>query len=164
MSADTVSYSLDIIDNYALGTMAFVQNFTTGRIESWVAPTDATKPILRQMDEFDTHPYRDNGAGITATFQTSLQPLASADVLQHHGDHLRLEGAGPVNITVSSLDGGRSVNLTQVLTALAPAKLYLRRYKVLSEAASLTFQTSGADNHAVLSMLTHYFTPWLTNR
>lgn len=164
LTPEMVSFSLDSIQSYALGTGAMVQNDTTKRIETWIAPNDTTKSILRQTNDQDTHPYRDGTQAILPVFETALQPMTSANVLQHHGDHLRLQGGGNLKIRVKSLDGGRNVDLTQVLGSASPAALILRRYHMLSEAVSIRFTMTDLDANAVLSMFTHYFTPWVTNR
>lgn len=164
LTPEQMSFSLDTIQSYALGSIAYVQNDTTKAVECWLGPNDTTKPVVRQARATDTNPYRDNGAAILPAYQTSLLPLASADVLQHHGDHLRLTGSGTLKVNVLTLDSGRNIALNNITLSETPALLYLRRYHTLSEAASLLLTTTDLDDQVILSGLTHYYTPWVTNR
>jgi hypothetical protein len=164
LTPEDVSFSLDSIAGSSVAAIGIVQNDTTKRMETWLeTPVNATA-IMRYGNSSDTNPYRDAGSPILSLYQTALLPGLDAEVLQHHGDHLRLQGAGTTHISAQTLDGGRSLTLDTVLESGAPAQLYLRRYHALSEAMSLTFSTSDLDAWFQLSELTHYYTGFLAQR
>lgn len=165
LNPEDVNYSLDSLVNYPLGAIAVMQNDTTKRLETWIASSDQTKDIRREAASTDTTPYRDGtGDAIASTYQTSLLPKMTARILQHHGDHLRLQGSGVVDITVKTLDGGREIPLAVILEATAPAQLYIRKYHALSEAVSLTISNTGLDSYFILSQIIHYFSSWVMLR
>jgi len=164
LTPEDVSFSLDSIAGTSIAAMGIIQNDTTKRMETWIEPPTNATAILRYGNSTDTNPYRDAGSPILSLYQTALLPGLDAEILQHHGDHLRLQGAGTTHITAQTLDGGRTLTLDTVLESGAPAQLYLRRYHALSEAMSLTFSTTDLDAWFQLSELSHYYTGFLAQR
>lgn len=165
MSAEACNYSLDVLGgDFPLGTGALVQNDDHRRVEFWAFPGDQSHPVVRENNSGDTNPYRDNGAAIDALYQTGLLPPVSGDVLQHHADRFRVQGAGQAELQAKTLDNSRTIPMAPITLAGEPGEIYLRHYHALSEGMTVQIRNRTLDEYFILSNLVHYFTPWVTNR
>jgi hypothetical protein len=171
MTADTVSFSPWTVAAQSLRSMALVQNDLSGAItadakhvELWLGTTSA---LLRQMSDSDTYPYRDVAAGIASTYETGPFPksLASLPILvQHHGAHLRVTGAGSLVVTRRNLDNSWTQTLSPITLSTTPGLMYLRQMYRLGERATWRFATSAPDAHFTLSQITDYTSPYQMQR
>jgi len=172
---DTVMYSLDNITNVPFGAMAVVQNDdpaapvnTQRNLELWIAPYAASKAIYRQLGDFDTNPFVDNGGDIVPWYyQTGLfrNPNNDPQVLQHHGYSLRATGTANLSVTLSGLDGVITSTAADFVLSVTPGKEYQKLFPdtIKNEYVSYTFQFGAAgpaNPHARIASLKHYYSPW----
>lgn len=164
LDPQSVNYSLDFFTDYNPSSIVVIPGPTSGILEDWIGPGDTLHPIMQRNHGTEPNPYRDNGQVIQSAFQTAYLPPLDAVVWRHSGDKFRLSGQGTTYITARGLDGSDAVTLNVVPETTYAAKLYLRRYDLLSEVATLTFVTHDLDAWFQLSQLTHYYSLFVIQR
>ena len=162
-----VKYSLWNISGYTPGAMSIVQNPVNKRLELWIANGAVTAggKVLRQMNDGDTNPYRDDSLGIDWQHEVGLFPGSQSaemgTVYLHPGIQLRARGSGSLAITSYSIDRIRSLPLTATVLSALPGKEYTKRLDLRSEGCSHRFAMNTPDSYCVLSALRHFYAPWI---
>lgn len=157
---ETVHYTIDDFS----GIPAMVQNPTTRKMETWVGSTTAG-PIVRCNDGSEANPYRDVAAAIDSRYRLGGLPDASASsgtMYNHHADEIRVVGSGHMNMTVFSLDSGKSVVPAKMPLSLSgnPGKRQLIRYAMMSEQVNVEITNNAeVDANFQVSGLSHSYTP-----
>lgn len=170
---DKVRYSLNNLTSYSLGAMELVRNDlaaavagTKKKVELWLG-SSTTAVILRQLSDFDTNPYRDNGVAITSTYRTAPLPGRAAArglINQHHGFKLRITGAGTMTPKMYDIDAAKSFTCTALTLATAPDVDALFLGDLLGELGFAEFSTSTLDTYWSIAYLCWYYSPWLIQR
>jgi hypothetical protein len=139
-----VDYSLNFIREYSLGAIETVSNTLSGAVsaaakhrELWLA-SSAAAVVLRKNTASDTAPYRDNGQGILASWESGPFPGKNArgQNFLHHGADYRIRGIGSAQITVYGLDRIRARSLDSITLAESPGREWHRGFYVMSEGCS----------------------------
>ena len=165
---ETIKYSLDQIDGYAVGSGTVIFNTNTEKPEVWYSP-NATGYIIRQNDGSEANPYRDVNTAGTATaipflYETSLVPRDQDNAQTLHnfsGAHFRARGNGQMTITAFSLDHQASVtpNQSPLTLATTPGQERLVRWRLANqEQQSIQFGTNAIDAYAIVSLIRVYYT------
>lgn len=187
-TSDSVRYSIDALSGYNLGTMDIVQNDLAAqaqgnpeKLELWLG-SGSSAPVLRQQSAKDTHPYRDygNALAIPAIYRTALFPgkggqnmygsmgswAGQSGVLQHHGFHTRIVGAGSLTPVLYDIDAQRSFTCAAKSLSTVPDLETLWLGDLRSELGCVEFNLTGAaqDSWFRVSSVKWYYSPWLIQR
>jgi hypothetical protein len=166
-TVDAVSYTLQNITGAALGSIGIVQNGTSGKLELWIGPGNAAQDFRRQKNALDTFQYRDDAStGIASAYRTgpSLGP-SRPRVSHHHGLTLRARGSGALALRAQTLDQAAEFVADPITLGAAPGLEYDRLVDLIAEDVSWYITNGGvADAWFDVSKITHYSTPWTSQR
>lgn len=169
---DQVKYSLDSNNGYAAGAIEIVRNELRSqeaenakKLELWLGPV-SSGPILRQLSDADTNPYRDNAGAIHSIYRPALFPGRgnAQGVLHHHGFRMRVKGSGSLAPVMYSIDGTKSFTCRTATLASAPNAELVFLGDIRSELATAELNTNTADTWWVLSGICWYYSFWATQR
>ena len=171
LTAAKVSFSLDSLSGFSLGSMELVKNDLVGAItqaaghsELWLG-SSASASILRRKTDSDTQPWRDQSSAIAFQYDLSLLPTnPNVRIIHHYGGFIRAYGAGSLSVTARHLDGSWSQALTAITLAATPGLRYQRMFHRPGEQVSYRFATSALDAHATISGLEYYWFPYSRQR
>lgn len=114
--------------------------------------------------KFDPSVRTDYDLAITTRFETSELPTDSKGEVFHHGGvRMRAYGAGRLNLTVTSLDGGYVTNLPAIILSSAPSLYPMRTFNVQSEKVTIRGALSLNNEYLVITKMWAFVRQlWLT--
>lgn len=157
---DSVNFAYYVRSGYSHGSGGIIQNPTTRQLEVWYGPS-SNGNVIRQNISTDSNPYRDVAAAIDSYYETALLPgpaTTSASLKLHHGGHIRISGAGTLELKVYATDHVKTVTPPTITLAASPGIEILRKWFLMNEQCSVRFRTNAADEHFRLALYRHYYT------
>jgi len=163
-SPEEIAFSPDSwYDNRAIGAGCIGTNPTTGLQEVWEA--SGTK-IYRAKNAQDAQPYNDDGLAIRSQYETSLIPpkTTPGQVRQYHGAHLRVKGAGILNLVAYGMGRTKQISALPITLQASPGLEPLRQWFLSSEQQSLRVRVEEPNGYFLLSAARIYYSAYLTRR
>lgn len=165
---DRAKFSKWTIAGRSIGGIGLIQNRTSKVQEVCIAPANASHYFQRKRGATEAPLYTDGAAtGLDSTYRTAglLQGKGETLLSQHHGDLLRVTGAGDLDMTAYSLDATKSASVRSVALSTTPNAWPLVRYYLLNEDARLELTNGGVAGAGFkLSAIEHLWTPHATQR